>query len=104
MKAIGNNVFNQDFEQLLTNCETLMEIAVSKAFNKQESFVILLGAKYLQQIASSYAYMLRMDILADSGDKVAKRCLNEAVGCKNAVAAIIARMEANMLVCGINLN
>ena len=81
-----------------------MEIAVSKTFNKQESFVILLGAKYLQQIASSYAYMLRMDILADSGDKVAKTRLDEAIECKNAVAAIIARMEANMLVCDINMN
>ena len=104
MNAPKINTFNQDFEQLLSNCETLMEIAVSKAFNKKESFVILLGAKYLQQIASSYAYMLTMDIHLNNGDKVAKSRLKQAVECKNAVTAIIARMEANMLVCGINMN
>ena len=104
MTTALNNTFDQDFEEFLGNCETLMEIATSKDFDKQESFVILLGARHLEMIADNAVSMFEMDIAIDSGDRVAHKRLNDVRDCIKSIARIIARMEANMLVCGVNLN
>ena len=98
------NTFDQDFESLLTNCETLMEVAVSKQFDKNESFVILLAAKHLDTVAVNAVTMLKMDITLNKYDKDAKTRLKQAIGCINAVSAIIERMGANILLADINLN
>lgn len=100
----ATNIFNHDFEQLITDCKTLMEVAVSKKFNSDESFVILLAAKHLDTIAANAINMFEMDICLDNGDKVAKTRLFQARGCVNAVGCIINRMQANMLLADINLN
>ena len=98
------NTFDQDFDGFLTNCETLMEVAVSKQFDKNESFVILLAAKHLDTVANNAVTMLKMDITLNKYDKDAKMRLKQAIGCINAVSAIIERMEANILLADINLN
>ena len=102
--TIAQNTFDQSFEQFLTDCEALMEIATSKQFNKDESFVILLAAKYLDEIATDAVKMFELDIELDYGDKVAKMRLKQATGCVVAVARIISRMQANILITDINLN
>lgn len=98
------NTFDQDFEQYLTNCETLMELAVSKEFDKHESIVLLLAAQHLDMVANEAVSMFEMDIHLDNGDKVAKNRLKQASGCIVAVARIIERMQANILLADINLN
>ena len=98
------NTFNQDFEQLITNCETLIEVATSKGFDKHESMVLLLAAQHLDMIANNAASMFEMDLELDCDDKVAKTRLKQATGCIIAVARVIDRMQANILLADINLN
>ena len=99
-----NNTFDQDFDEFLCNCETLMETAVSKDFDKEESFVILLAAKHLDRVATNAAFTFEMDTYLDRHDKVAHKRLNDVRECIKCIAAIIARMQANILICGVNLN
>lgn len=100
----ASNIFDQDFDEFLSNCETLMEVATSKDFDKDESLVILLGARHLQQMGQNSVNMFEMDIELNCGDKVAMRRLDEARDCVKAIERIVARMEANVLVCDLNLN
>jgi len=104
MNTAPNNLYDQDFEQFITDCETLMEVAVSKQFDANESFVILLAAKHLNMIAANAINMFEMDITLDNDDKVAKSRLFQAKECSKCIAAIINRMQANMLLADINLN
>lgn len=98
------NIFDQDFEQFLTNCETLMELATSKEFDSNESTVILMAAKHLDAVANEAVNMFEMDIILDKTDKVAQMRLKQARDCIIAVARIIERMQANILLADINLN
>ena len=104
MKTTDYKSFDQSFEQFLCDCETLVEVATSKEFTKEESFVILLGAKHLEGIAKIAITTFEMDIFFDSEDQVAKKNLANVKECLACITRIIERMEANMLIADLNLN
>lgn len=104
MNTAPQNTFDQDFEDFLRNCETLMETAVSKQFDTNESAVILLAARHLDMVACNAINMFEMDLVLNELDKVAQTRLKQARDCIAALGRIIARMEANMLLANVNLN
>lgn len=104
MKAIHYKPFHRSFQQFLSDCETLVEVAVSKEFSKEESFVMLLGAKYLEGIAKSAILAFEMDIFFDAKDQEARQNLADVKDCLACITRIIERMRANMLIAEINLN
>lgn len=101
---IASQQSSKDFDQFLHDCETLLETAIAKEFDKQESFVIMLAARHLDTVARNTVKTFEMDICLNCGDKVAEARLHDTRECIRCIAAIIARMEANILVCDINLN